>query len=140
MNNMKTFKDLEFIEHPNHIGGIRASIMFENGEMLQYERASFVTAKNEETWQIIGTKGSLDLDLLPRNQKKITFHKASPEGSIAEVIWEGQETWDQILGGPIVDFAQAILEGRSPKTGLKESLMIQQIIDGIYQSRSKMTI
>ena len=28
---MKTFKDLEFIEHPNHIGGIRASIMFENG-------------------------------------------------------------------------------------------------------------
>jgi hypothetical protein len=28
---MKTFKDLEFVEHPNHIGGIRASIMFENG-------------------------------------------------------------------------------------------------------------
>jgi hypothetical protein len=30
-NNMKTFKDLEFIDHPNHRGGIQARITFENG-------------------------------------------------------------------------------------------------------------
>jgi hypothetical protein len=28
---MKTFKDLEFIEHPSHIGGVQARIQFENG-------------------------------------------------------------------------------------------------------------
>ena len=28
---MKTFKDLEFKEHPNHIGGVQARIQFDNG-------------------------------------------------------------------------------------------------------------
>ncbi len=28
---MKTFKDLEFKEHPNHLGGVQAVIQFENG-------------------------------------------------------------------------------------------------------------
>lgn len=28
---MKTFKDLEFVEHPNHLGGVQARITFENG-------------------------------------------------------------------------------------------------------------
>ena len=28
---MKTFKDLEFVEHPNHIGGVQARITFDNG-------------------------------------------------------------------------------------------------------------
>ena len=28
---MKTFKDLEFKEHPNHLGGVQAVITFHNG-------------------------------------------------------------------------------------------------------------
>ncbi len=28
---MRTFKDLEFNEHPNHLGGVQARISFENG-------------------------------------------------------------------------------------------------------------
>jgi len=28
---MKTFKDLEFVEHPNHLGGVQARIQFDNG-------------------------------------------------------------------------------------------------------------
>jgi hypothetical protein len=28
---MKTFKDLEFVEHPNHLGGVQARIKFDNG-------------------------------------------------------------------------------------------------------------
>jgi hypothetical protein len=28
---MKTFKDLEFVEHPGHIGGVQARIAFDNG-------------------------------------------------------------------------------------------------------------
>ena len=28
---MKTFKDLEFVEHPNHIEGVQARIQFDNG-------------------------------------------------------------------------------------------------------------
>ena len=28
---MKTFKDLKFKEHPNHIGGVQARIQFDNG-------------------------------------------------------------------------------------------------------------
>ena len=28
---MKTFKDLEFVQHPGHIGGVQARITFDNG-------------------------------------------------------------------------------------------------------------
>ena len=28
---MKTFKELEFNEHPNHMGGVQARIQFDNG-------------------------------------------------------------------------------------------------------------
>jgi len=28
---MKTFKDLEFVPHPNHMGGVQARIQFDNG-------------------------------------------------------------------------------------------------------------
>ncbi len=28
---MRTFKDLEFNEHPNHLGGVQAVITFDNG-------------------------------------------------------------------------------------------------------------
>jgi len=28
---MKTFKDLEFIEHPSHMGGVQSRIQFDNG-------------------------------------------------------------------------------------------------------------
>jgi hypothetical protein len=28
---MKAFKDLEFVEHPSHIGGVQARITFDNG-------------------------------------------------------------------------------------------------------------
>jgi hypothetical protein len=28
---MKTFKDLEFKEHPNHLGGVQSVITFDNG-------------------------------------------------------------------------------------------------------------
>ena len=28
---MKTFKDLEFKQHPNHMGGVQAIIKFDNG-------------------------------------------------------------------------------------------------------------
>jgi len=28
---MKAFKDLEFVEHPSHIGGVQSRIQFENG-------------------------------------------------------------------------------------------------------------
>jgi hypothetical protein len=28
---MKAFKDLEFFEHPNHLGGVQARITFDNG-------------------------------------------------------------------------------------------------------------
>ena len=30
-NKMKTFKDLQFVEHPIHIGGVQARITFDNG-------------------------------------------------------------------------------------------------------------
>jgi UDP-N-acetyl-2-amino-2-deoxyglucuronate dehydrogenase len=113
---------------------VAASVLCEGGELLQFERGSYVTGKYEESWQIIGEEGTLDLDLQPHSGKRIVFHKAGAEGTSSSVVWEGDETWDQIHAGPIQDFAEAIITGREPKTSLRDSLTIQGVIDGIYKS------
>ena len=111
-----------------------ATVQCENNVAIHYERGEMVTATPRLSWEIIGTEGSLDLEMV-KAEKTITFHKAVSETGVeSEVIWEGVDEMTPVHAGPIRDFAMAIREGRQPKTSLEQALVVQRITDGIYAS------
>ena len=111
-----------------------AAIRCEDGCMIQYERAEVAGASSEQAWQLIGTKGSLHLTILPGN-RSITMDFIKPnEGVFSKTIWDEQEFWSTAHGGVLEDFAQAIQEGIEPKTTLEHALIMQNLVDAIYKS------
>ena len=112
-----------------------AMVLCEGDTVILFERGERVAAQSEDAWQLIGTKGSLQLKMVPREGKKITFNNSSTErGVFSEVIWEGEEESERINSRLLEDFAVAIREDCSPKTGLEQALIIQKITDAIYVS------
>lgn len=114
---------------------LAAMIHCEGDTVILYERGECLAAQPEETWQLIGTKGSLRLKMTSGKGNKIVFDNSSTEqGVFSEVIWERDEDTACVHLGPVDNFAGAILENKQPKTGLEQALIIQQITDAIYAS------
>lgn len=114
-----------------------AMISCEGGTVISFERGERVAVQSEDAWQIIGTKGSLQLRMCPEEGKKIVYNNSSTvKGVFSEVVWEGEGEEDnsRIHAGPVEDFARAIRENRRPRTGLEQALILQKIVDAIYTS------
>ncbi|OGV51543.1 MAG: hypothetical protein A2017_01870 [Lentisphaerae bacterium GWF2_44_16] len=117
---------------------VAAMILCSNGALFSIERAERVTTSLENTWEIIGSKGSLHIQMLNVKDKKIIFHKADPEKGVSdELIWESDESQCSHHAGILEDFAVAILENKKPLTGLPEAMQLQEFIDSIYESAEK---
>ena len=112
-----------------------ALVRFERGAVLTIERGEYMPAAREEAWQVIGSKGSLRLQMTPGQGKQIWLDEATADrGMVTRVIWQGDEDGDTQHAGPILDFASAIRGGHPPKTGLEQALVVQQITDAVYAS------
>ena len=61
---MKTFKDLEFKEHPNHLGGVQAVITFENGYGASVVKTPYSYGGDRGLYElaVLGTDGHLTYD------------------------------------------------------------------------------
>jgi hypothetical protein len=61
---MKTFKDLEFVEHPNHMGGVWARITFENGYGVSVVKSDYSYGGNKGLYElaVLSTDGNLTYD------------------------------------------------------------------------------
>lgn len=114
-----------------HVIGI---IRCEDDTVISIERGEMVSSRVENSCQIIGTKGSLQLNMLPDQGKKIIhYDSGSGKGMVSKIIWEGNED-PEIVHSCVVDFADAIRKHREPKTNLEQALVIQKITDAIYAS------
>ncbi len=112
-----------------------ALIRCEGGAVINYERGEYTSAHSEKAWQIVGTDGSLNLIMTPYDPKVITFDDTSTEqGVLSRTIWESGDKGEKTTQQMVVDFAEAIVEGREPQTTLEKSLLIQKITDAIYES------
>lgn len=112
-----------------------AFIQCDDGIGLSIERGEFAASAGENAWQIIGERGSLRLNMLPGNDVCVIHDDTSPAtGLSTRTLWQGAENWEVIHQGPIRDFAAAIRDGRPPKTGIEQALVVQQVTDAIYTS------
>lgn len=115
-----------------------AIIRCDDNSAITLERGESVGAQSEAAWQVIGTKGSLRLQMSEIENNTLTHDDTTTEGGIiSKIIWRGNENIHDIGGGPIHNFAAAILENRQPKTNLEQSLIIQKITDAIYTSAKR---
>lgn len=114
-----------------------ATVLCEGGAAIHYERGEMVASTPRLSWQIVGTEGSLDLEMVAA-EKTIVHHRAvAAVGVESETLWEGTEDMSVIHRGPVTDFAGAIREGRETKTSLEQALVVQAITDGIYAASER---
>lgn len=112
-----------------------ALIRCAGGVAITYERAEYAVALEENSWEIIGDRGSLVLQMTPSADKRMTFVAADVNlGTTSETIWSGSDSWDIGHVGPVTDFAYAIQTGCTPQTDLQRALVVQEITDAIYRS------
>jgi UDP-N-acetyl-2-amino-2-deoxyglucuronate dehydrogenase len=103
--------------------------------VFNFERAEYATAQQCRAWCIVGDKGSLALDILPLEEKRVVLTTYSEkDGVVEELIWEGDEENEALHEVVVHDFIDAIANHRPCKTDLEKSLLIQKITDATYQS------
>ncbi|NOZ22887.1 MAG: Gfo/Idh/MocA family oxidoreductase [Planctomycetes bacterium] len=112
-----------------------ALIRCEDGVMISFERGEYMPVHKEQSWQIIGTKGSLTMQMTPgKNKKVIHDDTTTKDGLVQKILWEGDDVHNAGRGGLLDDFASAILDKGEPATPLEKALVVQQITDAIYAS------
>jgi len=112
---------------------VSAKVTFEGGAVLDYRRANYFAGEPRDEWAIECEGGTLALSMIPK-APQLTIHRYGDEGIESSVEVEGPEAWGTILGGPVLDFAGAILDDRPPRTDVEQALTVQRITDEIYAS------
>ncbi len=113
---------------------VAAMIRCAGGAVIHYERGEFTSSAPTESWQIIGTKASLRLHMQPVKNNRVILDKIEPDGVRSAVLWEGDESDQTVHAGPVTDFATAIQTGEPPRTDLRQALVLQSIVDAVYES------
>lgn len=110
-----------------------AKFSFGSGVAFDFRRASYFAGEPRNEWLIECDDGTLDLSMV---QKKppLTIRRYAAGRIDSTVDIEEPDNWSTILGGPVLDFVGAILDGRPPLTGLAESLIVQRMTDAVYES------
>jgi predicted dehydrogenase len=116
-----------------------ALIRCEGGTVISLERGEFMPVQTDTAWQIIGTKGSLKLQMTGYGKAQQIIHDdtSTAEGVVTKTLWDGKEDLPPANNLLLQDFAKAIREGRQPMTGLEKALVVQQISDAIYASAER---
>lgn len=115
---------------------LAALITCRDGIAITYERGEYMAAHADESWEIIGTRSSLRLNMFPTVGAVIMHDDTTPaDGVVTRTLWQAQEDTARLQGRSVLeDFARAILEKRAPATPLEKALILQRITDAVYAS------
>ncbi len=112
-----------------------ALVTCEDGTVITLERGEFMTTHSHSDWEIIGSDGSLKMNMGDGNPSKITHNQiTTADGVISNPLEDTGDTEGPHYGDPTTDFAAAIRQNRQPLTSLERAFVVQQITDGIYAS------
>lgn len=112
-----------------------ALIQCEGDIVLSVERGEFMTMHSHADWEIIGTEGSLKLNMQDGKPDSVIHNRTTTEGGVeSTTLPEEDETSEAQHDTPLSDFAAAIRENRQPITSLEKALVVQKVTDAIYAS------
>lgn len=111
-----------------------ALIRCEGDIVLSVERGEFMTMHSHADWEVIGTEGSLKLNMQDAKPEKVIHNRTTTDGGVESTSNVDTEVPEIAHGTPLSDFAAAIRENRQPSTDLEKALVVQRITDAIYAS------
>ena len=116
---------------------VTAQVSFSGDAALDYHRDMFAAVDEpREAWRIECEHGALDLQMLTATPQVI-LRSFSASGIASEIVVEEAYEWPVIHRGPVIDFVDAIVDGRQPMTSLDNALVVQRVVDGIYRAAAE---
>jgi len=104
------------------------------GVLLHYERAETSTARADSLWEVLGTRGSVRMDML-HPAEGVTLTLLDPgHGTREETARFPEDAAYDAHAVPLDNFLDAILHGAEPLTGLEKTERIARLIDAAYCS------
>ncbi|PTY03563.1 hypothetical protein DB346_06755 [Verrucomicrobia bacterium LW23] len=115
---------------------VAAFITFQEGISMTLERAEMNSSGKISTWEIAGEMASLRMEMNPGSHNPdLLLEEILADGSRrTQVLVKDGGSMEDIHSGPVIDFANAILDNRPPKTTLEQALIISQLTDAVYSS------
>ncbi len=107
---------------------------YKDGLVVQYERAERATTRKEDTWQIIGDRGTLHLNMLDVNAPVLIDTTDPQQGVLCNTLHHEDEPDYNQHAVPIDDFCRAIQEDRPPQTSIERSMILQALTDAAYKA------
>lgn len=130
-----------FSDHvvPGSVGETHSTAMItcdgEGAPVILIEQGEYVVGPSEAAWQIIGDAGSIQFRIVPGLRNEVILYRYSDVNGVEpETVWSGDETFAELQCRVLADFAGAILEGREPRTTLRQAYVLQKTIEAVYAS------
>ncbi len=101
---------------------------------LTLERGEYLPVAKDGDWEVIGTRGSIRLSMVPTPGNAVRLQRIDESGVVAETLWEGPGDGNDGHQGVFDDFIAAVATGSEPATTLEHALVVQQLTDAIYES------
>lgn len=113
---------------------VTAQARMSGGATLDYHRAMFAAVEEpRQSWRIECEDAALDLNMVGGARGVVVSRFT--EGLVAsEAVVDEPWEWPVIHRGPVIDFVDAIVDGRQPMTSLDNALVVQRVVDGIYRA------
>jgi predicted dehydrogenase len=98
------------------------------------EQGEYTIGPEEAAWQISGDRGTLKFRILPSAANEVLLYQYDNDEVKPTTIWSGVETFADLQRRLLLDFANAIRDGRAPRTTLRQAYELQRTIHAVYRS------
>lgn len=111
-----------------------ALIRFSSGCVMTLDRGEYLPSPTQADCQIIGTRGSLSLDMLPGPDRRLVLFESDANGTAETLRLESDQVYADVPPALLRNFAGAVRGDIEPLTSLENALTIARITEAVRRS------